>query len=277
MTTTTTRRPARPAPGRPPIDPRIRDRRIAVTRDQGRRRLRLLTGAVGLTGAVLLADLVLHSPLLGVSSFRVTGAVHEPAAAVVRAAAVPRHRPLFGLDTAAVAARVEALPWVAGAVVRKSWPSTLDIAVTERVAVAVVGRPGRWAQVDRTGRILVLDPSPAPPDGLVSVGPPVTPGAPGGQVPRADLAGLAVAAALPPGLVGGSAGAPGSAAVQAVTMVDGGQVDLALRGGAVAELGPPDDLGAKMAALATVLAQVDMSGVRVVDLRVPGRPALTRA
>jgi hypothetical protein len=44
----------------------------------------------------------------------------------------------------------------------------------------------------------------------------------------------------------------------------------------VAELGPADQLSAKLSALQTVLNEVDMSGVKIIDLRLPDQPALTR-
>ena len=56
------------------------------------------------------------------------------------------------LDTDAIRARVETLPDVASATVSTSFPSTVTISVTERVALGVVrAATGGFMLVDRTG------------------------------------------------------------------------------------------------------------------------------
>ena len=68
------------------------------------------------------------------------------------AAKIANGTPLVRLDTDAVRTRVEALPDVASAQVTTSFPSTVTITVTERVAVGVVQSPaGGFMLVDRTG------------------------------------------------------------------------------------------------------------------------------
>jgi hypothetical protein len=42
-------------------------------------------------------------------------------------------------------------------------------------------------------------------------------------------------------------------------------------------LGPPDKLEEKLVAVETVLGQVDLSRLAVLDVRVPASPAITRA
>ncbi len=136
------RPPARPAAGPTgpwggrAIDPRWRDRRVAVTRDQGRRRLRRLVIALVLVGVPAAAVGVVFSPVLDVDRVAVVG-VGPARADVVRAAArVSRGSPLLRVDTGAVARRLDALPWVGRAVVRRELPGTLTVRITPRVAVA---------------------------------------------------------------------------------------------------------------------------------------------
>ncbi|HET6810544.1 MAG TPA: FtsQ-type POTRA domain-containing protein [Acidimicrobiales bacterium] len=259
------------APGAPPIDPRIRQRRIAVTRHQGRRRLRVLVGALTVGVAIAGAVLVLHLSWFRVSHIQVRGAARSGAARVDAAAGVALHQPLLSVDTALVARRVERLPWVATVRVTKSWPSTLVVTVDERAPVAQVADGPRWALVDGAGRVLAVDSNRAP--GLVVL-------AWGGAVPGtgselgAPARGpLAVAAGL------GAFTATGSsvpAPVVSVSTGPGGGVAVDLADGAVVDLGPPTDLTAKLTALATVESEVDLSGVKSIDLRVPGQPVLTR-
>ena len=81
---------------------------------------------------------------------------------------------------------------------------------------------------------------------------------------------LSVAAALP--------GALRAEVLSIGPEPDGGvQLVLAQPSGARVEMGPAAELGPKLAALQTVLSQVDLTGVTVIDVRVPGQPALTRS
>ncbi|MBV8986554.1 MAG: hypothetical protein JO248_19150, partial [Acidimicrobiia bacterium] len=65
--------------------------------------------------------------------------------------------------------------------------------------------------------------------------------------------------------------------VTAVAAADGGQVELRLKPSGVVRLGPPDQLAEKMLATQTVLTQVDLTRLAVLDVRVPDSPAITRA
>ena len=260
-----------PAAGAPRIDPRIRERRIAVTRHQGRRRLRVLVGAVATGTAIATTVLVLHLPWFRVSHIEVRGAARSGAADVGASARVALHQPLISVDAAAVARRVERLPWVATARITKSWPSTLVVTVVERTPVAQVADGSRWALVDGTGRVLAVENGRAA--GLVVLAwSGAVPGA-GAELAARARAPLAVAAGL------GAFTAPGPAAPAPVVSVGsgaGGGVAIDLADGAVVDLGPPTDLTPKLTALATVESEVDLSGVKSIDLRVPGQPVLTR-
>ncbi|MCA1656298.1 MAG: FtsQ-type POTRA domain-containing protein, partial [Actinobacteria bacterium] len=116
--------PVAEAPARLPIDPRIRQRRIAVRRDEGRRRLRLLVAAVAtvtLAGAGVAAT---HSALLDVDHVVLTGAAHTSRGDVLAAAGFDHHRFMVDVDGAAIGRRVRALPWVGRAQVARRWPGT---------------------------------------------------------------------------------------------------------------------------------------------------------
>jgi len=256
--------PPRPPPR--PMDPRIRQRRIAVARHQGRQRLRILVGFVAVFGTAALTALVLHSPWLSVSAVRVDGVSPARARAVSSALASIAHRPLIDVDPAATAALALRLPWVDTVTVRRSWPSTVTIDVTARTPVAQLENAAlHWAEVDASGRVLDISVAPVP--GLVDLGGMPAAGAPGSSLPRQAIGSLSVIAALP---------SPLRAQVVAVGPTPAGGVSMTLGSGAVVDLGPPVDVAAKMTALSTVLASVDMTGVQTIDLRVPDQPALTR-
>lgn len=114
------------------------------------RRLILSALALVVVGAVL-TWLVAFSSVLGVRTVTVHGTRTLSPAQVRQAAAIANGTPLVRLDKAAVRHRVETLPDVASATVTTSFPSTVVITVTERVAVGYVRSGGEVRLVDRTG------------------------------------------------------------------------------------------------------------------------------
>jgi cell division protein FtsQ len=150
-------------PLRPAIDPRIRERRIEVIREAGRRRLRV-TLVIASTIVVLgLAYLTVHSPVLDVDHINVTGAHHERTADVVAASGLHTGAPMLWVDGGRIARRLEGLPWVANARVTRDFPGTVDVDITEYVPSLYVRlKPDRVALVAATGRVIALAPAPTP-------------------------------------------------------------------------------------------------------------------
>jgi cell division protein FtsQ len=171
-------RPPRSVP-RPVSPGQYRRRRLAAALA-----VLLLAVGLGLTGRVLLYDL----GLADVTQVEVTGAAVIPTREVLEAAAVTPGGPLAAVDVAGVAGRVARLPAVESVRVGRGWPHTVQVAITERVPVAVTTDEHGPALVDRSG--------------VVYPGPPV-PGLPTLTVPRvgtddpATMAAVAVLAALP--------------------------------------------------------------------------------
>jgi len=259
-------RPTEATPGPRPIDPRFRQRWVEVRRIEGRRRLRVLLILAGFISFALLAWGVSRSPLLDVDHVRVTGTVHTTPAQIGDASGIHNGIAMLDVDSGAAAARVRAMPWILRADVGRHWPATVTISVVERVPVAAVPAQAGFAVVDRAGRVLATQP--APPAGLpVLLGlPPAGPASTriGGRA--ADL--LAVAQAMPPQV---------SQRVSGIAVADAGQVELRLQPSGIVRLGPPDQLAQKMLATQTVLTQVDLTRLAVLDVRVPASPAITRA
>ena len=248
------------------MDPRIRERRIEVRRLEGRRRLRLLLASAGVAVAIAGGWGVTRSPLLSVHHIALVGAVHTSETSVLAATGLRRGEAVVDIDEGAASRRLDALPWVARASVRRQWPQGVRITLTERVPSAVVpGSQGTWALVDRSGQ--VLGPVLVPLAGLpVLAGLPPA-GAPGSALGQGAERVLDVAVALTPALL---------ARVAAVQPSPNGGVDLALRAGGIARLGGLDQLGEKLLAVDTVLSRVDVHNLAVLDVRVPGSPVLTR-
>lgn len=262
--------PARPAPDRRPplpMDPRIRQRRIEIRRDKGRQRLRVLVACTAVVVVVGSGAALARSPLFDVDYVDVRGIDQTPRRAVLRAGGLDRNPAMVDVDEAAVARRVQALPWVLEAIVQRDWPGTVRIDVSERrPAAALPAGPDRWAVADGSGRILAA--GPGKPAGLPVLGNVAAPGTPGSALPPSALPSLRVAAGLPDTL---------RTRVADVASVAGGEVELQLvPPGAVVRLGPPVGLGLKLRVLETLLARAELNDVAVVDLRVPRAPALTR-
>ncbi len=256
-----------PPPPRPPMDPRLRARRIAVARAEGRRRLHRLIAVLTVAALVLAAWGVLHSPLMAVGEVEVRGAAQTGAAAVVEAAAIPEGQLMVRLDIGAVRRRVEALPWVAEARVERRWPRTVRVSVAEREAlVTAQAADGSWVLVDASGRSLASVPSPPP--GYLRLSGPVPPGPPGSALPSGARGALAAAAAIPASLAG---------SVAAVAWEADGSVSLGLVPDGRAVLGPPDRLADKFLALGTVLATGEVAPGDVVDVQVPSAPVVRPA
>ena len=98
-----------------------------------------------------LVYLVLFTSLLGVRSVEVVGASSVPADQIRAAAQVPDRKPMMLLDTGEIAGRVRQLPGLASVDVSRSWPSTLEITVTERVPIGFFTGAGGVHLVDATG------------------------------------------------------------------------------------------------------------------------------
>jgi cell division protein FtsQ len=262
MTTGVKRQSSAPKPAKRPrasVDPRIRERRVAVVRAQGRRRLRWLIAIAVFGILVAVGWLVIHSPLLDVDDVRVTGTQLVAPADVRRASGVRTGDALLFVDTGAAERRVEQLPWVDEASVERRLSGELVVKVTERrPAVWARKAPDTVALIDGRGRVLADVPD-APPDlpelsGLAML-PPV------GQdiAPRAAVG---VLGQLPSEL---------AARVTRVT-TDGGAVTLALRDGPELRLGPPTRVPAKARAALAVLGTITGGPPAYVDVRVPSAP-----
>jgi cell division protein FtsQ len=292
------RKPARTATG-PPVDPRIRQRRAAVTRREGRRRLRIVLVLLLVVLALVGVWFLLHSRLFVARVVTVVGSVHTPTAEIVSVAGLSHDPPMIDVNPGATAARLERLPWVSVATVSRRWPDGVRITVVERTPVATVSTsapptsptttpagtsptttpagtsptttpattttaPLPWALVARSGRVLADTTS--PPAGLVHLVGPSAPGPPGSDVAGAGP-GLTVVATLPRAF---------SAQVTEVDVSAGGQVTLKLTTPVTIFLGTTAQLAQKYEDAASVLAGAKLVTGDVIDVSVPESPTVAQ-
>ena len=75
---------------------------------------------------------------------------------LMRAIATPRGSSIFDLDLAEIQRRVETLPWVKTAVVRRQLPATLFVDLTERRPLALWQHQAKLRLVDRDGEVIAV-------------------------------------------------------------------------------------------------------------------------
>lgn len=255
--------PAAPVPPGTGVDPRFRERRIAVRRDAGRRRLKRLLLLVFTAFVALAAVIVLRSPVLDVDEVVVSGVAQLDPEEIRAVTGIETGAPLLLADLGRAAGEVEALPWVAEVEVTRDLPGRVHVEVREREAVAVVAGRGIAVLVDVTGRVLEEAPAAATPfvQVLVAEAPP----APGRSIAPELVTAVELAGRLRINPAG---------AVSAVRLEP--SLRLQLVEGGIVDLGDASDLDAKVEAFRTVHARVDRSCLAVIDLTVPTHPVLTR-
>jgi cell division protein FtsQ len=253
-----------------PIDPRIRERRLAVRRKQGRRRLRWVVGLVAVVVLFVVGWALLHTGMFSARVITVSGNhPNTSTSAIVAAAGLDGHPPLVSIDPGPSATRVEALPFVATAQVERDWPDGVTVSVTERVPMVMMAGPGTaWSVLDSHGRTLevLLSQPPGLPE-LAVYGPRggVTPPPIGGTLPSGAAAGLAVSRSLPRAF---------AAQVVSVTQEPDRTLVLGLNSGIAVSLGTDTELNAKYEDVAAIIAHASLVGATTIDVSVPQSPTV---
>ncbi|WP_051451721.1 cell division protein FtsQ/DivIB [Actinospica robiniae] len=198
----------------------------ARMRTRSRRRRLAVTLTVTACLLALVGYLVLwHTSLIAVSAVKVQGAKSISTATVLDAAQIPAGSPMAALDPAAAAARIERVPQVASATVRRDWPGTVLISVVERVPAALVPDAGGYAIVDGGG--VVLGQSAKTRSGL----------------PVIDVSGAAKDAQVVPGALAALRALPADVdrRISSITATDPYAITLTLAGGVTVNWGGGDD------------------------------------
>lgn len=244
---------------------RRREVRLAALRRWGRRGTAVLIVGGVLAGGVAVAD----SSLFGLDGVDVTGARRVTPARVRAASGLRAGESVLRLDLARARARVEALPEVRSATVRRAGALRVLIAVVERTPAVAMRAPGGQRFFDVDGIEV-----PGPSRGRIPV---VT--LPTTQRPVADGRVLDVSPRPAPSLVKDvlrvwSKAGDLRPSIGAFRVGPEG-ISFSLAGVRVV-MGDTRSLPAKFAALAVITDWSDRRGerLRMVDLRVPARPAM---
>ncbi|WP_033292341.1 cell division protein FtsQ/DivIB [Amycolatopsis jejuensis] len=118
---------------------RTRSRRTASRRarpTRGKEIRRRWVALLTVVTVLALGYLLFFSSLLAVKTVTVEGAKTVPADQIRTAAEVPAGLPMLRVDVDVIRDRVARMPGIATVDVSRSWPTTLEIAVTERTAIA---------------------------------------------------------------------------------------------------------------------------------------------
>lgn len=144
------------------IEPRMRERRLAVRRAVGRRRLKWIA-IVSMVVLIIVAALaVLGSAWFAIEQVEVEGSVYSVGPAFDAVIEDLDGANVLRVDTDQAERDLEAIPWVADARVTTDFPNGATIEVRERApSVTYQGPDGRYRVLDRDGRVLdVIDGQP---------------------------------------------------------------------------------------------------------------------
>ncbi|MET0143361.1 MAG: FtsQ-type POTRA domain-containing protein [Ilumatobacteraceae bacterium] len=240
------------------MEPRLRDRRIAVKRGVGRRRLRWAIAALVVIGLVVAALAVLGSGLFAIEDVEVEGVVYTDPAKLDEVVQQLLGEPVLRADTDEAERELELIPWVEAARVTTDFPHGATIEIRERVATATFEGPdGRYRVIDTHGRVLdVLDGEPVEYMTIISAD---APAIEAGQFsPQGFAAAASLVQALTPEL---------EALAQSVAVTgDGSDLRMMMSNGIEARFGAARDLVTKLVLLQTSLDKLDVAGMSYIDV-----------
>lgn len=145
-----------PAPAASPAGAsRFRQRRIAIRRAAGRRRLRWFS-VVGIAVAVVLVVLLLlTSPILSIRNVQVEGNVYADPTVLGEVISDLKGEPILTADLHGAELRLEAIPWVREVSLSSHLPSRVLIQIVEREPIGFYRAVDGFNRViDRDGRVL---------------------------------------------------------------------------------------------------------------------------
>lgn len=247
------------------VDERILERRQRVRSEHRQRRLRRTIVLAVVVALLVVGVLVERSSLVALDEVRVVGTQRLSADEVRKAADLPLGTSTLRLRLSQAKTRVEALPLVAEATLRRLDPLTIEITVIEREPAMMVVAGSRAVLIDETGVLLVEG---REPDLLTIELPAPTPLPPLGEQPAPTTA-LGNAVAFHRQL-------SGPLRSEIVRYRASGPADLEadLVGGIRAILGEAVRVDEKARALGAVLEDLGTEPASAIDVRAPGAPVV---
>ena len=123
---------------------------------------RILIGAVVAAILIAIAAVVLpRTQVFAVEEIAVEGAVQLSPEEVEAATGIVNGTPIGAVNTHDAAVGVAGLPWVESVTVTRSWPSTIEVELTEHTAVAFVSEPDGSHLINAQGEVFAVDDPPA--------------------------------------------------------------------------------------------------------------------
>ena len=242
---------------------RFRLRRIAVRREEGRRRLRWFTVlGLGVAGIILVL-LLLTSPLLSVRKVEVEGVVYANPELVASIVDSINGEPILTVDLDAAEEKLLMIPWVRQARVSMHLPSRVTIEVVERAPIAFFRSVDGFNRViDRDGRVLdVIEGDPVDFTPIIGTGPNLS----AGQNTEQPFLGAAeLINALPSEL---------RSRLLTVTVSPEGEVSLALTNDVEVLFGRPDDFQAKLVGVVNEIKRQGSRRYAIIDVS-SGQPSV---
>jgi cell division protein FtsQ len=242
---------------------RFRLRRIAVRREEGRRRLRWFTVlGLGVAGIILVL-LLLTSPLLSVRKVEVEGVVYANPELVASIVDSINGEPILTVDLNAAEDKLLMIPWVRQARVSMHLPSRVTIEVVERTPIAFFRSVDGFNRViDRDGRVLdVIEGDPVDFTPIIGTGPNLS----AGQNTEQPFLGAAeLINALPSEL---------RSRLLRVTVSPEGEVSLALTNDVEVLFGRPDDFQAKLVGVVNEIKRQGSRRYAIIDVS-SGQPSV---
>ena len=242
---------------------RFRLRRIAVRREEGRRRLRWFA-IVGLViGGVVVILLLLTSPILSVRQVNVEGVVYADPDLISSLVDSIDGEPILTVDLDAAKGKLLAIPWVRQARVSMHLPASVTIEVVERSPIAFFRSVDGFNRViDRDGRVLdVIEGDPTDYTPIIGTGPNLS----AGQNTEQPFLGAAeLINALPADL---------QTRLLTVTVSPEGEVSLALTNDVEVLFGRPDDFQVKLVGVVNEIKRQGSGRYTVIDVS-SGQPSV---
>jgi len=242
---------------------RFRLRRIAVRREEGRRRLRWFSVLGLAVAAVIIVLLLLTSPLLSVRKVDVEGVVYANPELIASIVDSIDGEPILTVDLDAAENKLLMIPWVRQARVSMHLPSRVTIEVVERSPIAFFRSVDGFNRViDRDGRVLdVIEGDPVDFTPIIGTGPNLS----AGQNTEQPFLGAAeLINALPSEL---------RARLLTVTVSPEGEVSLALTNDVEVLFGRPDDFQVKLVGVVNEIKRRGSRRYAIIDVS-SGQPSV---
>jgi cell division protein FtsQ len=242
---------------------RFRLRRIAVRREEGRRRLRWFSVLGLAVAAVIIVLLLLTSPLLSVRKVDVEGVVYANPELIASIVDSIDGEPILTVDLDAAENKLLMIPWVRQARVSMHLPSRVTIEVVERSPIAFFRSVDGFNRViDRDGRVLdVIEGDPVDFTPIIGTGPNLS----AGQNTEQPFLGAAeLINALPSEL---------RARLLTVTVSPEGEVSLALTNDVEVLFGRPDDFQVKLVGVVNEIKRQGSRRYAIIDVS-SGQPSV---